>query len=59
MQKKIDIESLKPLVELSHDIDVISFQENILEFLKILKEDTLKTKKTQIEEAEERLDSKY
>jgi len=57
--KKIDIESLKPLVELSHDIDVISFQENILEFLKILKEDTLKTKKTQIEEAEERLDSKY
>jgi len=57
--KKIDINSLKPLIKLSHDIDTISFQENILEFLQTLKEDTLKTKKTQIEEAEENLDSKY
>jgi len=57
--KKIDINSLKPLIELSHDIDTISFQENIIEFLQTLKEDTLKTKKTQIEEAEENLDSKY
>ena len=57
--KKIDIESLRPIIELSHDIDTISFQENILEFLQTLKEDTLKTKKIQIEEAEESLESKY
>jgi len=57
--KKIDITSLKPLVELSHDIDIISFQENILEFLQTLREDTIKTKKVQIEEEEKNLSSKY
>jgi len=57
--KKINITSLKPLVELSHDIDIISFQENILEFLQTLREDTIKTKKVQIEEEEKNLSSKY
>ena len=57
--KKIDIESLKPLIELSHDIDIISFQENIIEFLENLKGETLKNKKNQIAKDEESLDSKY
>jgi len=57
--KKIDIESLKPLIELSHDIDIISFQENIIEFLENLKGETLKNKKVQIAKDEESLDSKY
>jgi len=57
--KKIDIDSLKQIVELSHDIDIISYQENILEFLTVLKDDTLKSKKIQIEKDEENLASKY
>lgn len=57
--KKIDIDSLKPIITLSHDVDIISFQENILEFLQNLKDETLKTKKNQIEEEEKYLDSKY
>jgi hypothetical protein len=57
--KKIDIESLKPLITLSHDIDIISFQENIIEFLQNLKDETLKNKKVQIEQDEENLESKY
>jgi len=46
---KIDIEALKPLLELSYDQDIISYQENILRFLEELKEETLqkyKKKKT-------------
>jgi len=53
--KKIDIESLKPIVALSYDGDTISYQENILEFLQELKDETLSTKKDQIVEDEERL----
>ena len=53
--KKIDIESLQPIVALSHDTDTISYQENILEFLQNLKEETLSTKKDQIVEDEEKL----
>lgn len=40
--KKIDVDSLKPLVELSSDLDILSYQGNILEFLQTLKDDTLK-----------------
>ncbi|EHP30809.1 hypothetical protein SMGD1_2286 [Sulfurimonas gotlandica GD1] len=57
--KKIDIESLKPIIELTHDRDTISYQENILEFLKTLKEETLHNKKSQIAKDEENLASKY
>ena len=57
--KKIDIESLKPLLALSHDNDTISYQENIIEFLQTLKDETLQSKKSQIEKDEENLNSKY
>jgi hypothetical protein len=55
--KKIDIDSLRPIVELAHDQDVISYQENILEFLEILKDETLQTRKAQILQDEKRLGS--
>jgi len=57
--KKIDVESLKALLELTRDIDTLSYQENILEFLQTLKDETLNTKKTQIAKDEENLESKY
>jgi len=57
--KKIDIDSLRHIIELSHDKDIISYQENILEFLQNLKDETLKTKSIQIAKDEENLDSKY
>jgi len=57
--KKINIESLKPLLNLTRDKDVLSYQENILKFLQTLKDETLKTKKLQIAKDEENLDSKY
>jgi len=57
--KKIDINSLKPLIAISHDKDTISYQENILNFLSTLKEETLNSKKSQIEKDELNLDSKY
>jgi len=57
--KKIDIDSLKPLLDLAHDKDTISYQNNIIEFLENLKEDVLHTKKSQIEKAEKELNSKY
>ena len=40
--KKIDIESLKPFLAIPHNQDVIDYQKNILEFLKTIKDDTLK-----------------
>jgi len=43
--KKIDIKALKPLLSLSHDADIISYQENILEFLQAIKDETLNTNK--------------
>ncbi|MCF6339655.1 MAG: hypothetical protein L3J10_02730 [Sulfurimonas sp.] len=57
--KKINTDSLKLLIDLSHDRDTISYQENIIEFLKTIKEDTLLKKKKQIAKAEENLDCKY
>lgn len=57
--KKIDTDALKPLLKLSQDRDVVSYQENIVEFLQTLKEDTLHNKKTQIAKDEENLESKY
>ncbi len=53
--KKIDIESLKPIIALSYHPDIISYQENILEFLQNLKDEILSTKKDQIVEDEEKL----
>ena len=41
--KKIDIDALEQLVALAHDEDTISYQQNILEFLEKLKEETLAT----------------
>ena len=55
--KKIDIKQLEKLLALSHDEDTISYQKNILEFLKKLKEETLQTKKEEIAESEEGSDS--
>jgi len=57
--KKIDIDSLKPLLEIPHDQDTILYQKNILEFLEKLKAQTLNTKKHQIEKDEQMIDSKY
>ena len=53
--KKIDIESLQPIIDLSLDVDTVSYQNNILEFLQNLKNETLSTKKDQIVEDEEKL----
>jgi len=53
--KKIDIEALKPIIALSDDSDTIAYQENILDFLQNLKDETLSTKKDQIVEAEKKL----
>ena len=43
--KKIDIESLRNFLLYSSDDDTFAYQENILEFLQKLKEETLKTTK--------------
>jgi len=53
--KKIDIDELKKFISLSYDEDTISYQNNILEFLQTLKNDTLKTKQEQIQEDEKTL----
>ncbi len=45
--KKIDIKSLKPLLSLTHDEDTLAYQNNILEFLEKLKEETLAKMKPQ------------
>lgn len=57
--KKIDIDSLKEFIELSYDEDTKAYQQNILEFLSTLKEDTLHEKKLQIEKDEQKIESKY
>ena len=41
---KIDIKELQLLLPLTYDRDTLSYQENILEFLQDLKEETLKSK---------------
>jgi len=50
--KKIDVDSLKPLLALTHDEDTYLYQENILEFLQTLKDETLGTKKEATKEDE-------
>lgn len=55
--KKIDTNELKKFLPLTHDADTLSYQENILEFLQKLKDDTLKTNKDKIAKSEESLDS--
>jgi len=57
--KKINIELLKPLLDLTQDKDTLSYQENILEFLQTLKKETLQSNKLQIEKDEKNLTSKY
>lgn len=57
--KKIEIEPLRELMSLSHDGDTLSYQENILEFLRAIKEETLHEKKSQIAKDEEKIESKY
>lgn len=57
--KKIDIDALKPILLLTKDKDILSYQENILEFLVSIKEEVLHTKQSQIEESEETIESKY
>lgn len=57
--KKIDIDSLKKIAALAHDRDIISYQENIIEFLQRLKDEILDKNKKQIELDEEYLNSKY
>jgi len=55
--KKIEVDSLKPFLDLTKDEDTLTYQENILEFLQTLKEETLRTKKNQIAKDEEELES--
>ncbi len=57
--KKIDIESLQKLLVFTQDEDTRSYQNNILEFLQTLKEETLHTKKAQIAKDEEKASCKY
>ena len=57
--KKIDIEALKPMLSLTQDQDLLSYQENILEFLQNIKDETLNAKQYQIQKSEENIDSKY
>ena len=56
--KKIDIDSLQPILNLTHDEDTILYQKSILEFLINLKEETLNSKKTQIAKDEKSLETK-
>lgn len=47
--KKIDIEQLTKLLAITYDPDTLSYQKNIIEFLQNLKDETLQTKKDQID----------
>ena len=53
--KKIDIDSLKLFLSITHDPDTNSYQNNILEFLENIKSETLLNKKSQIDEDEKQL----
>ena len=57
--KKIHLDELQELVLLSHDEDTISYQNNILEFLETLKQDTLRKKEKQIAKDEETFKSQF
>jgi hypothetical protein len=57
--KKIDIDSLAKLLDLTKNPDTLLYQKNILEFLQKLKDETLQSKKNQIAEDEQKVRSKY
>jgi hypothetical protein len=57
--KKIDTSLLKAILSITKDKDTRSYQENILAFLQELKDETLHTKRREIELEEESLNSKY
>ncbi|MDB2562161.1 hypothetical protein N9X61_01005 [Sulfurimonas sp.] len=57
--KKINLEELNELILLSDDEDIISYQNNMLEFLNTLKDDTLKKKERQIAKDEETFNSQF
>jgi len=57
--KKIDVEALRPILLFTKDPDTLSYQENILEFLQNLKDETLRSNQSQIEKSEEAIVSKY
>jgi len=57
--KKIDVDALKPILSYTQDNELLSYQENILEFLQTLRNETLKTRQEQIEKSEENIVSKY
>ncbi|MFT5662256.1 MAG: hypothetical protein ACI9TV_002906 [Sulfurimonas sp.] len=57
--KKIDKDELEKLLPLTFDEDTISYQENILEFLVTLKEDTLNKKEKQIAKDEKTFHSQF
>ena len=57
--KKIHLDELKELILLSDDEDTISYQNNILEFLETLKEDTLRKKEKEIAKDEETFKSQF
>ncbi len=57
--KKIDVEALKPILLFTKDPDTLSYQQNILNFLQNLKDETLKTNQDIIEKSEEDIKSKY
>ncbi|MBU1659035.1 hypothetical protein KKG72_08300 [bacterium] len=53
--KKIDTASLRQLINSANDRDTVAYQENILEFLQNIKDETLHTKQSQIDEDEKKL----
>jgi len=53
--KKIDLDDLQRLLVLTNDEEILSYQENILEFLQTLKNETLKDNKIKIAKDEEKL----
>jgi len=57
--KKINLDDLKKLIPLSYNEDIISYQNNIVEFLEKLKNETLDTKKVQIAKDEVTFNSNY
>ena len=57
--KKINTDELKKLLPFSFDEDILSYQENILEFLETLKEDTLNKRKKQIAKDEQTFNSQF
>ncbi len=57
--KKIHLDELKKFLPLTYDEDIISYQENIIEFLEKLKNETLKEKKSQIAKDEVTFNSEY